>query len=154
MKKENIIKYGIPVLSVALVALLGTIFTNLGMDWFNFLLKPQQWISNILIPIAWSIIYSLFIIYLIYLVNKDRLNKKLFVLLVLNGFLNVLWCLVYFALNSLLGGQIIIILNLVAGLFLLKEVFKTNELWGYILLVYPIWLSIAICLNLALWILN
>ena len=117
MKKENIIKYGIPVLSVALVALLGTIFTNLGMDWFNFLLKPQQWISNILIPIAWSIIYSLFIIYLIYLVNKDRLNKKLFVLLVLNGFLNVLWCLVYFALNSLLGGQIIIILNLVAGLF-------------------------------------
>jgi tryptophan-rich sensory protein len=154
MKKENIIKYGIPVLSVALVALLGSIFTNIGKEWFNSLEKPSEWIAGFVIPIVWSVIYSLFAIYLIYLVKKDRLNDKLFVLLVLNGFLNVLWCLVYFALNSLLGGEIIIILNLIASILLIKEILKTNKYWGCVLLIYPTWLSIATFLNSATWILN
>lgn len=154
MKKENIIKYGIPVLSVVLVALLGTIFTNMGMEWFESLNKPTSWLKNFIIPIVWSIIYSLFTIYLIYLVNKEKLGKKLFVLLVLNGIFNVLWCLIYFALNNLLGGQIIIILNLILSILLIKEIFKTSKVWGYILLIYPAWLSIATSLNLAVWILN
>ena len=154
MKKENIIKYGIPVLSVLLVAMLGSIFTNEGMERFETLQRPSEWIKDFIIPIVWSVIYSLVTIYLLYIVNKDKLNKKLFVLLVLNGFLNVLWCLIYFALNSLFGGQVIIVLNLIASILLLKEVFKTNEKWGYVLMIYPIWLSIATCLNLATWILN
>ena len=51
MKKENIVKYGIPVLSVVLVALLGSIFVEMGMDWFDGLNKPTEWIPNIVIPI-------------------------------------------------------------------------------------------------------
>jgi len=154
MKKENIIKYGIPILSVVLVAILGSIFTNEGMEWFKTLQRPSEWIKDFIIPIVWSIIYSLVTIYLLYIVNKEKMNKKLFVVLVLNGFLNVLWCLVYFTLNSLLGGQVIIVLNLIASILLIKEVFRTNKKWGYVLMVYPIWLSIATCLNLATWILN
>lgn len=154
MKKENIIKYGTPILSVILVALIGTIFTNMGMEWFKTLNKPSQWLIDAVIPIVWTIIYSLFIIYLIYLVKEEKLNKKMFILLVINGFLNVLWCLVYFALNSLLGGQILIVLNLIASILLIKEIFKNNRVWGYVIMIYPIWLSIATCLNLAVWIMN
>lgn len=154
MKKENIIKYGIPVLSVVLVALLGSVFVDMGMDWFDGLNKPTEWVPNIVIPIMWSFIYLVSIFYLIHLVRKEKDNKRVIWLLIINGFLNVLWCLVFFTLNSLLGGLIVIIINLIASMLLLKEICKTSELFSYILTVYPLWLSIATCLNLASWILN
>lgn len=154
MNKEKIIKYGIPILSVILVALLGSIFTNKGLEWYDTLNNPSEWIFDFVIPIMWSIIYTLFTIYLLYLVNKDKLKRKQFVLLVMNGFLNVLWCLVYFTLQNLLLGQIIIVINLIFSILLIKEIYKTNKTWGYVLGIYPTWLSIATCLNLAIWILN
>ncbi len=153
MKKENI-NYVIAVLSVVVVAALGSLFVNIGMDWFDGLRKPSEWVSNIVIPLMWTFIYLVFIFYLIHLVRKEKDNKRVILLLVVNGVLNVLWCLVFFALNSLLGGLIFIILNLIASTLLLKEICKTSELFSYILVVYPVWLSVAICLNLAVWILN
>ena len=154
MKKEKIISYGIPVLSVVLVALLGWVFVDMGMDWFDGLRKPSEWIPNIVIPIMWTFIYFVFIFYLIHLVRKEKDNKRVIWLSIINGILNVLWCLVFFAMNSLLGGLIIIILNLIASVLLLREICKTSEFYSYILTVYPLWLSIATCLNLASWILN
>ena len=154
MKKENIINYVLPVAGVLLVALLGWVFVDAGMDWFNGLKRPSEWIPNWFIPIMWTLIYSTFILYVIHLVNKEKDNKKVVYLLIVNGVLNVLWCLVYFALNSLLGGIVVIVLNLIASVLLLREICKTSELYSYILTVYPIWLSIATCLNLAVWILN
>ena len=154
MKKENIISYGIPVLAVVLVALLGWVFVDMGMDWFDGLRKPSEWVPNIIIPIMWTFIYSVFIFYLIHLVRKEKDNKRVIWLSIINGILNVLWCLVFFAMNSLLGGLIVIILNLIASVLLLRAICKTSELYSYILTVYPLWLSIATCLNLASWILN
>lgn len=154
MKQENIINYVVGISSVLLVALLGWVFVDMGMDWFNSLQRPSEWIPNWFIPMVWTIIYSVFIFYIIHLVRKEKDNKKVIILLIVNGVLNVLWCLIYFALNSLLGGQITIILNLIASVLLLKEICKTSELFSYILTAYPIWLSIATCLNLAVWILN
>ena len=153
MKRENIIKYGIPVLSVLLVAMLGTIFTNKGMDWFNELNKPSIWIKGFIIPIAWSIIYSLFTIYLIRLMDRN-IERRLFYLLIINGILNVLWCLLFFSLNNTLLGEIVIILNVIFAYLLIGEVNANDRLWSYLLFIYPIWLSIATSLNTAIWILN
>ena len=38
-------------LSIFFVAGIGSIFVNLGMEWFNTLLKPNEWIPNFVIPI-------------------------------------------------------------------------------------------------------
>jgi len=154
MKRENFIGYLLSVLSVLVVATLGWVFVDLGMDWFDGLRKPSEWVPNIVIPLMWTFIYSVSILYLIHLVRKEKDNKRVISLLVVNGILNVLWCLIFFALNSLLGGLIVIILNLIASVLLLREICKTSELFSYILTVYPLWLSIATCLNLAVWILN
>ena len=154
MKKENIIGYVLSVLSVVVVATLGWLLVDLGMDWFDGLRKPSEWVPNIVIPLMWTFIYSVSILYLIHLVRKEKDNKRVISLLVVNGVLNVLWCLIFFALNSLLGGVIVIVLNLIASILLLREICKTSELFSYILTVYPLWLSIATCLNLAAWILN
>ncbi|MFQ6724341.1 MAG: TspO/MBR family protein [Clostridia bacterium] len=140
--------------AVILVAVLGTIFVNMGMDWFDSLIKPNEWVPNIVIPIVWTVIYIAFAIYLYFAIKNDRLDKELIILLIVNGALNVAWCLLFFTLHSLLWGLIAIILNLIAGSVLLILMHKRDMFFSYFLTIYPLWLSIATCLNLACWILN
>lgn len=153
MSKKNI-KILITIISVVLVAGLGTLFVNLGMSWFNSLIKPKEWIPNFVIPIVWTIIYLAFITILVLWQLKKDLQKDTVIFLLLNGALNVLWCLVFFTLNQTFLGNIIIILNLIAGFWLVINILRQKILYGYILIIYPIWLSIATTLNLATWILN
>ena len=140
--------------SIIIVAILGSIFVNLGMDWFNSLEKPSEWIPNIVIPIVWTIIYITFAIILSIWANKTKIPKSIIILLILNGILNILWCLLFFTLNLLFIGNIAIILNLIFGYKLLFDINRENPLYAWILSIYPTWLSIATTLNLALWILN
>ena len=151
--KNNIAIFVICI-SVLIVAILGSVFVNLGMDWYNTLEKPSQWIPNFIIPIVWTIIYLLFIVILSILNKNKLLNNKIIIYCVLNAILNILWCLIFFTLNQLLIGNIIIILNLFAGTVLIFLLNKTNKFYIYFLYLYPIWLAIATSLNFALWIIN
>lgn len=85
---------------VIIVALLGSIFVSLGKDWFASLLKPSQWLSDFVISLLWSVIYILFAVIISVLFKKELITKKIIVLAVLNGILNVLWCLVFFYFKS------------------------------------------------------
>lgn len=151
--KNNIAIFVICI-SVLIVAILGSVFVNLGMDWYNTLEKPSQWIPNFVIPIVWTIIYLLFIVILSILNKNKLLNNKIIIYCVLNAILNILCCLIFFTLNQLLIGNIIIILNLFAGTVLIFLLNKTNKFYIYFLYLYPIWLAIATSLNFALWIIN
>ena len=82
------------------------------------------------------------------------MNKTLVVMFIINGVLNVLWSLVFFMLHWILIGEAVLILNLIAGWLLLTEMHEVDKLTSYILVVYPVWLMIALMLNTALWILN
>lgn len=151
--KNNIAIFVICI-SVLIVAILGSVFVNLGMDWYNTLEKPSQWIPNFVIPIVWTIIYLLFIV-ILSIFNKNKLlNNKIIIYCALNAILNILCCLIFFTLNQLLIGNIIIILNLFAGTVLIFLLNKTNKFYIYFLYLYPIWLAIATSLNFALWIIN
>lgn len=154
MSKNQIINTIVSSVFILLVAVLGSIFVNLGMEWFNDLYKPSQWIPNIVIPIVWTIIYVTFAIINYLWIKKSAIPKSTIILMVINGILNVLWCLVFFTLKQLFIGNIVIILNLIAGIILIINILRHEKLYGYILSIYPIWLSIATSLNLALWILN
>lgn len=149
--KKNII---ITLASIIAVAVLGTIFAQLGMSWFDNLTKPTEWIPSFIIPIVWTVIYLLFAYVLIKWQNKRPLTKENIILLVINGVLNVLWCLVFFTLNQLLLGNIVIIINALFGIRLYLEICKEDAMSGLIISLYPIWLCIATSLNIALWILN
>lgn len=151
--KNNIAIFVICI-SVLIVAILGSVFVNFGMDWYNTLEKPSQWIPNFVIPIVWTIIYLLFIVILSILNKNKLLNNKIIIYCVLNAILNILCCLIFFTLNQLLIGNIIIILNLFAGTVLIFLLNKTNKFYIYFLYLYPIWLAIATSLNFALWIIN
>ena len=139
---------------VLLVAVLGTIFVNIGMAWFNSLEKPSQWIPNFVIPIVWSIIYLSAGIVLFLWQNNGNIPLKTSILFIINGVLNVLWCLVFFTLKQTFLGNIVIIINTIFAFILLINIFKQNKLYGYMLAIYPVWLCLATSLNTAIWILN
>ena len=128
-------------------------FVNLGTNWFNSLIKPSQWIPNFVIPIVWTVIYLLACIYLVILIKNDKFDKKNTILFIVNGILNVLWCLIFFTLKQTFLGLIIIVINLVLG-FILYNCQNKDNILAKLLLIYPLWLSVATCLNLCLWILN
>ena len=150
MKKNNIIS----TVLIVIVAVLGTIFTQIGMNWFDGLTKPTEGIPSFIIPIVWTVIYLAFAIILVKWQNKTDLTKENIILLVINGVLNVLWCLVFFTLQQLFIGNVIIIINAIFALRLIFEIAKEDAMYGLILSIYPIWLCIATSLNTALWILN
>lgn len=154
MKKERILDYVKVIAPIALVAILGAIFVNLGMDWFESLIKPSQWIPSFVIPIVWSVIYITFAVVLLLWIRENKIPLLTFILLIVNGALNVLWCLVFFTLQFTFLGNIIIVLNLIAGFWLIFEISKSNKFYALATLVYPVWLSLATTLNLAIWILN
>ncbi len=139
---------------VALVAGVGTIFVSNGMDWMMGLSKPSEWIPNILIPIVWSVIYlsSAIIIYL--WIRNDDMPLGTIILFLVNGILNVLWCLLFFQLQLIFVGLVAIIFNLIFAIVLWVRVNRESKIYSYILAIYPIWLCLATTLNLALWILN
>ena len=151
---KNNYKIIIICLSVLGVAILGSIFVNLGITWYSTLLVPKQWIPNYIIPVVWSVIYILFAVILSILSKNNILSLKSIYLCIINGLLNVLWCLIFFTLNQLLVGNILIILNVFLGVMLLLSLNKTNKTYVNWLWIYVIWLFVATSFNLALWILN
>ena len=63
--KNNVLRIVSVVAPIVLVAVLGSVFVNLGMDWFDGLTKPSQWIPNWVIPVVWTIIYITFAVVLL-----------------------------------------------------------------------------------------
>lgn len=139
---------------VIIVALLGSIFVSLGKEWFASLLKPSQWLPDFVISLLWTVIYILFAVIISALFKKELVTKKIIVLGIVNGLLNILWCLVFFTFNLLFLGNIVIILNAFFAVLLIIELLATNSFYVNILWIYPIWVFIATSLNTALWILN
>lgn len=152
--KKQIFEIIVVILSILIVAILGSLFVNLGMGWFASLDKPMQWIPNIVIPIVWTIIYITFGVMLSLWIIKSGIPTRVIVWLIINGVLNVLWSLTFFTLHLTLLGNIVIILNLIASIVLFFNIYKHERVYAIITSIYPIWLSLATTLNLAMWILN
>ena len=83
MKKEVFLKNFFVILPIILVAVLGSVFVNIGNAWFNSLNKPSQWIPNFVIPIVWTVIYLSFAVVLIIWVNSRKLPISTIVLLIM-----------------------------------------------------------------------
>ncbi len=155
MEKKHFIKTNIITnIIIVLVAVLGSVFVNLGMDWYATLVKPTEWVPSAVFGIVWTIIYVLTAITLFVWQKNSKVPTLVYALFIINGILNVLWCLVFFTLNQLLIGAIIILLNLIFAFWLIVEVYKQNRFYALLLAIYPVWISIATTLNLATWILN
>lgn len=153
-KKDFILKNVITNIAIVLVAVLGSVFVALGQDWYSSLIKPTEWVPSFVFGIVWTIIYVLTAIMLFVWQKHSKPRAEVYVLLIVNGILNVLWCLVFFTLNQLLLGAIIILINLIFAFWLVLRTNKYSGFYALLIAVYPVWISIATTLNLATWILN
>ena len=154
-EKTKILSYFLIIFSIGVVAGLGSLFVNLGMGWFSGLDIPTQFPPNFIIPIVWSVIYIIFAIVLCsWISSKGFIPGKIVFLLIVNGILNILWCLIFFTLEQTFGGIISIILLLISSYILVYNIYKEKKIYGYFAALYPVWASIATTLNIALWILN
>lgn len=154
MKRNKTLKIVINLIAILLVAILGSVFVMLGMEWFDSLYKPTQWMPNFVIPIVWTVIYIVFAVCTSRWILGDGIPKNIIVLLVVNGILNVLWCLTFFTLHLTFVGNIVIVLNLILAYMLVLNIKKYNVSYFFATAIYPTWVSIATCLNIAMWILN
>jgi tryptophan-rich sensory protein len=152
--KQKIISYITVIASILMVAVLGSIFVNLGMDWFGSLETPDKFVPSFIIPVVWTVIYVVFAIVLCNWVGKENLEKSTVILLIINGVLNVLWCLLFFTFNNTLLGIVTIVLLLIAAWLLMVDIYAKKPVYALYTIIYPVWASIATTLNLALWILN
>lgn len=152
--KQKIFSYAVIIASILVVAVLGSVFVNLGMDWFSSLEIPSKFVPSFIIPVVWTIIYVVFAIVLCRWVSVDNIRKSTIILLIVNGILNILWCLLFFTLNNTLLGMISIVLLLIAAWVLIVDIYSQKPIYALITIIYPTWVSIATTLNLALWILN
>ena len=131
--KNNVLRIISVVLPIVVVSVLGSIFVNIGMNWFDDLTKPSQFIANPVIPVVWTVIYISFAVILLVWTSREQLKKSTIVLLITNGLLNILWCLTFFALEQTFLGNIGIIFNLIFGIALWVNIFIQKKTYAYIL---------------------
>ena len=157
MKEETkriLLNLAYAIVPVILVAVAGYLFTIYSMDWFNSLNEPAFSPPDWFFGVAWGIIYVIFMFIIYSLLSNKLMDKTTIILLLINGILNIAWCAVFFGLQSLVGGLIIIILHLISAILLSLDLLKKNNVLGYLSLILPVWLIFATGLNIGLIIVN
>lgn len=155
---RRIVKLIASIIICQLAGAVGLIFTTPAIStWYAGLEKPWFNPPNWLFAPVWITLYLLMGIAL-FLVWDKGLGKKN-VKASINMFaiqlvLNALWSLIFFGLRLPLYALIEIILLWMAILATIIMFYRIDRRAGIILLPYIIWVSIAMLLNLYIWILN
>lgn len=140
----------------AMVAVMGATITDLG-PWYRSLAQPAWAPPDAAYGIAWTLIYAFATIAGVSAwsaIDSAREADWLFGLFALNGFLNILWSLLFFRFHrpdwALIEG-VALWLSVAA---LLVVCGRRSRLAGGLLLPYLAWVSVALALNLAVVCLN
>ena len=81
--KKFIVTSVITNLIIVLVAVLGSVFVALGMDWYSTLIKPTQWPPGFLFGVVWTVIYVLTAITLFIWQKHSKVPTAVYVVFVL-----------------------------------------------------------------------
>lgn len=131
------------------VAMLGGTITDLG-PWYQSLEKPDWNPPNILFPIAWTTIFTLAAVAAVATwraAPSARVADTVIGLFALNGFLNVLWSLIFFRMQrpDWAFAELMLLWLSVAALILFCA--RYSRLAGIALVPYLAWVTIAGALN-------
>lgn len=145
-------------LSVLAISVAGSAVTGDNMIWYKTLNLPNIAPPGAVIGAVWTVIFILAAISILLFWNKEKnkkVKKELIELFLLNGFLNILWSIVFFGLH-LIGWSIVEMLALnISNLFLIVWLWQRNHKTASILLwPYFAWVSFATYLAYTIWTLN
>lgn len=154
---SKIIKFVISLIIPLLVGFGGSFFTrNSLQDWYTTLNKPVFNPPGWLFAPVWTLLYILMGVafYLVWINNFGEKRETTVGIYTLQLVLNLLWSVFFFGLkNPLLALVEIVILwvLILANIIVFSRVFKTA---GRLLIPYLLWVSFAIVLNFAIFLLN
>ena len=135
--------------SVATFPSIPTWYASLDKPPFN----PPNWIFG---PV-WTTLYTLMGIAAFLVWRKGIRNREVKIALgifVVQLVLNTLWSVIFFGLNSLAGGLVVIVVLWIAILLSIITFYRISKVAGVLLIPYILWVSFATILNFSLWQLN
>ncbi|HMS33312.1 MAG TPA: tryptophan-rich sensory protein [Ignavibacteria bacterium] len=155
---SNTLKLILSIVICQAAGLIGTVFTMDSIPtWYAALNKPAFNPPNWLFGPVWTLLYlmmgiSLFIVWKEDL--KNKVVKSAFTVFMIQLFLNTIWSIVFFGMQSLSGGLIIIILLWIMILITILKFMKISRVAGILLIPYLLWVSFATFLNFSIFKLN
>jgi tryptophan-rich sensory protein len=138
------------------VAILGGLATDLG-PWYQALKEPFWKPPDLAFGPIWSTIFILSGVAWVgakHLTTNTVILSRLTILFWLNGFLNILWSILYFRFQRpdwSLYESVFLWLSVLAILLTIRKVSTRHSLY---MLPYLIWVTIAIALNVVTVLLN
>jgi tryptophan-rich sensory protein len=157
MKIIDILKLVASIILCQLAGFLGSLFTTPAIPtWYATLNKPSFTPPNWIFSPVWISLFilmgiSLFMVWR----RQDHPQFKIaFIFFFVQLILNVLWSAAFFGLRLPLLGLIDIVLLWIAVLLTMQNFFKVSKIAGLLLTPYLLWVSFAVLLNFALWVLN
>ena len=137
-------------------AIMGSSVNSSLNSWFTTLNKPFLNPPNFIFAPIWTILYiSLAIFY--WLIDREQYSpkineiKRLFIWQLV---LNFLWTLIFFGMQNILAGLIVLLIIDFLVLRIIRLTLQINKLCVLIILPYFCWLLFASYLNISFFILN
>jgi tryptophan-rich sensory protein len=150
----------LPLAAAALAALLvagvGATLTDLG-PWYRSLAQPAWAPPDAFFPIAWTVVLALWALAAVETwrrIETRREAETLIGLFALNGFLNILWSLLFFRLQRPDWAMTELVLLWLSILALILWCGRRSRRAALMLLPYLAWVTVAGALNLAILRLN
>lgn len=149
----------IPLIALS-VAVLGSLFTGNGMDWYgSVVVKPSLTPPDWVFPIAWTIIYICTALSAIIIWNKTEKHKRFLLifrtkemkpeykwvlgLFIINAILNASWTLFFFNMHLLKTSLVEILILEATNIALLILTWKISKKASLLLVPYVIWVGFA-----------
>lgn len=146
------------ILIVFFGAALGSAATSTELTtWYASLTKPAWNPPNWLFGPVWTTLYVLMgiALFLVWREGLDRRDVRYAILIfAVQLGLNIAWSVVFFGLNSILGGLVVIFILWLAIWANIVAFYIISKPAGLILIPYLIWVSIASYLNYTIYLLN
>jgi len=148
----------VSILTCLIAGLIGSIATQSSVNtWYVTLNKPSFNPPNWIFAPVWTILFIMMGVAAGMVWSKGFHHKWVKTAMyhfVFQLLLNMLWSLVFFGLNEILGALLIIISLLTLLIFTYKWFKVVNNWAAYLLVPYILWVSFALILNLCIWKLN
>jgi tryptophan-rich sensory protein len=153
MKRASLMPAGIPIgiatLAAFATAMVGGTITDLG-PWYDSLIKPAFTPPRPVFPIAWTTIFALCAIAGVVAWRASRTSRTsdtVIGLFALNGFLNILWSLIFFRMQRPDWAFWELCLLWLSIATLIVYCGRISRLSAVLLLPYITWVTVAGALN-------
>lgn len=158
MQPRNLRLLIFSIIITQMAGIVGSVFTTSSVQtWYPTLTKPSFNPPNSFFGPVWVTLYTLIGIslYLIWVDGiKKKENKVAIKVFAFQLILNTLWSIVFFGMQNISLGLIVILGLLFAIVYTIILFAKIDKRAAYLLVPYILWVSFATFLNYSIWILN